>query len=425
MTVPQPAAWRIPLCDLNYDSREEEAVLAVLRSRWLTMGPRTEEFEARVADYLGVRHAVAVASGTCALELAYAFALRRFREQGGHGHIPAWGIENPYILVPDVTFVATAAAVLAAGAEPALVDIERHDRPLLSAAGTAALAASLGAAAAAVCAVHYAGYDALSDGLDAVVADQRLMLIEDAAHAMGATASDGRKLGTLGLAGCFSFFSNKNLATGEGGLIATNDGDLAGFARLARSHGMTAATYDRHARGAQGYDVVLAGHNYRCTEITAALGLVQLDKLDAANERRRALSRLYRDTLKGTGIAPVFSDDEAIARSACHIMPVLFESGAARDRARDALTAAGIQTSHHYPPIHTFSHYRAMLAASCATGEPDSPRERALLAAGWPAAEDFSTRTLTLPLYPALREEQVAEICAVAADASQRPDTAP
>jgi dTDP-4-amino-4,6-dideoxygalactose transaminase len=414
-----PSAWRIPLCDLDYDEREEQAVVEVIRSRWLTMGPRTEEFEARAAAYLGTRHAVAVANGTCALELAFAFVLRRFREEGGHGHIPAWGIENPYILVPDVTFVATAGAVLAAGAEPALLDIERHDRPFMSAGGTAALADSLGASAAAACAVHYAGYDALSEGLGAVVAERSLMLIEDAAHAMGATAPDGRKLGTLGLAGCFSFFSNKNLATGEGGLIATNDDDLAGFARLARSHGMTAVTYDRHARGARGYDVVLAGHNFRCTEITAALGLVQLEKLDAGNERRRALTRHYRDLLQGAGgLAPVFTDDAAIARSACHLMPVLFESGAARDRARDALAAAGIQTSHHYPPLHSLTHYRSLLAASCGTGDPDSPRERALLAAGWPAAEDYAARMLTLPLYPSLREEDVAEICAVAGAAA-------
>jgi dTDP-4-amino-4,6-dideoxygalactose transaminase len=386
--------WRIPLSDLNYDEHEERAVLEVLRSKWLTMGPKTAEFEALAAGYLGARHAIAVANCTCALELAYAAALRRHEGTG-----------RTSVLVPDVTFVATANAAMAAGGQPVLCDIESPDIPLLS-VGTAVRSGSPGEWAV-IATVHYAGFDANAQALRQLAHDRGALLIEDAAHAIGGLGKDGAKLGTIGDVGCFSFFSNKNLATGEGGMVVTNDDEIADEVRLRRSHGMSSPTFDRHRVRAHGYDVTVHGNNHRCTEITAALGIEQLKKLDAGNGRRRGLYRLYVEMLQAwPEVAVAFSDrPDAIDRSSCHILPLLCESGELRDRIRETMDVAGVQTSHHYPPVHGFTFYRALA---------DSGR---LHHASCPNAESFAARQITLPLHPGLKEVEVEEICALVGQA--------
>lgn len=381
--------WRIPLSDLNYDDAEQRAVAEVLGSRWLTMGPKTEEFEAAMAAYLGVKHAIAVSNCTCALELAYAWALR-----GGGNRGPR------RVLVPDMTFVATANAAAVQGADVRLFDIGSADEPLADTqAARAALAGEEGTVAA-IAIVHYAGFDASSDGFLAAARDAGALLIEDNAHGVGGRAASGRMLGTTGDMGVFSFFSNKNLATGEGGMVVTDDADCATTLRGARSHGMSAPTYERHAARRHGYDVSAVGHNYRCTEITAALGIEQLKKLEAGNERRRVLYRLYREHLHGVeGIAVAFAgSDEAISRSSCHILPLVCATTAHRDSVRGALDAAGIQSSHHYSAIHTFSAYQRMAGVA---------------SAGCPVSADFAGREITLPLHPRLTESEVDEICSV------------
>ncbi|MBX7246173.1 MAG: DegT/DnrJ/EryC1/StrS aminotransferase family protein [Candidatus Sumerlaeaceae bacterium] len=401
--------WRIPLSDLNYDEQEQQAVAEVLQSCWLTMGPRTEQFEAAMAAYLGVKHAIAVANCTCALELAYEAA------------IEARGGERRRIIVPDITFVATANAAIAAGGIPELLDVEGWDHPMLNRALTESVLDRLDGQTAVLAIVHYAGFDANSVEFRRLSNDHGIILIEDAAHATGGKTAAGRALGTTGDIGCFSFFSNKNLATGEGGLVVTNSDDFAARIRLARSHGMTTLTYDRHRDRRIGYDVVRAGHNYRCTEITAALGLVQLAKLDAANARRRELYRLYCDNLKGCdGVRVLYGQDsEAVGKSACHILPLLCRDKALRDKVREALTTAGIQSSHHYPALHSFTFYRDYLEKKIGASLPEDPEQgsglpvRAVgsVAPGWPNAANFAARQITLPLYPALTNSAVSEIC--------------
>lgn len=396
--------WRIPLSDLNYGPEEERAVLDVLRSRWLTMGPRTEEFEARFAAHTGARHAVAVANCTCGLELVYAWAMCRAADAHGAGPEP-FGF-----IVPDITFVATASAALTSGARAVLTDIRGAARPSLCPDAASRALARGGSRVAAVSLVHYAGFDAGAAEMLALARAHGVVLVEDAAHAAGGRAADGRHLGTLGDAGVFSFFSNKNLATGEGGMVVTDNADLAAAVRAARSHGMTASTHARHATRGHGYDVAFAGHNYRCTEITAALGLAQLARLDEANARRRALYRLYRDLLAATDrVALPFSADDEVARGACHILPLVCESEALRDAVRAACDGAGIQTSHHYPPIHTFSGYRRLAEA-----DDDAPRPAC------PRSEEFARREITLPLWPGMGEGAVEEVCAVVLGAARR-----
>jgi dTDP-4-amino-4,6-dideoxygalactose transaminase len=406
--------WRIPLSDLNYGPDEEAAVLDVLRSRWLTMGPKTEEFEARMAEYLQVRHAIAVANCTCALELAYRYVLAE--------RAPLINGRKPVIVVPDITFVASSNAAIVAGARATFCDIVDLTRPTARLSHVQALIDSAAEAAAAVCLVHYAGFDAGVSEFRQLCNVRKVALIEDAAHAIGSRSASGPNLGTVGDIGCFSFFSNKNLATGEGGLIVTNNDAAARAMRLARSHGMTSLTYERHQRKSHGYDVVSLGHNYRCTEITAALGLAQLNKLDAANRRRREIYRMYAKSFEGEAqlVVPFETMPAAIDTAACHIMPLVCAGPALRDRIREALTAAGIQTSHHYPPVHGFTYYHK--AAGGGIRIPDAHE----LGEGFPpaycggrpefplsAAVHFSARQITLPLYPSLKNSEIEEIAGI------------
>ncbi|MEI7633771.1 MAG: DegT/DnrJ/EryC1/StrS aminotransferase family protein [bacterium] len=414
--------WRIPLCDLNYDENEERAVIEVLRSKWLTMGPRTEEFEARASEYLGVKHAVAMCNCTCALETAYAIAKRRRGWSAGASPVRRGA---PLIAVPDLTFAATVNAALAVGARPALTDIDELDSPLISPGRAAEILARERGDKLAVVIVHYAGFDCHSDEFARLAAEHDVMLIEDAAHGMGAWARSGRRLGATGQIGCFSFFSNKNLATGEGGMLVTSDDDIATEARLIRSHGMTSLTYDRYRRRSTGYDITAPGHNYRCSEITAALGIEQLRKLDRANAARRRLYKIYRHYLEGAPgvILPFSRSDETIDIGACHILPIVCRGGAMRDAVRKALGVANIQTSHHYPPVHTFSWYRRFLGEmlgdltipeGSALGD-DFPPPESLRAPSlrWPVSLHYAAREITLPLYPALRQADVEEICSI------------
>ncbi len=376
--------WRISLSDLNYDHRETEAVQKVLESGWLTMGPLTAEFETAFAAHHQAANAVAVANCTCALELVYRYVLHQS---------PA---SKRSIIVPDITFVATANAVIAAGGIPVLCDIESPTLPFLSVACVEQLLQSRDDIAA-VALMHYGGQDAGAEAMADICARHDVLLIEDCAHSPGAKTATGRSLGTIGFAGCFSFFSNKNLSTGEGGMIATADNSLANWARTARSHGVSSSTWARHTSHATaGYDVLFPGYNYRCTEITAALGLAQLEKLEEGNNRRRELTRLYAELLRSLdGLSIVPSIEKNTHLSACHLFPLLCDSVMIRDQVLANLTQAQIQTSHHYPPIHTFSWY----------ADHNMP-----MSASLDNAVAFAQHEVTLPLHPKLTNDQVHEV---------------
>ena len=360
----------IPVFDVRLRERDVEAVTACLRSGWLTMGPRTEAFEAAFADALGVPHAVALSSCTAALHLAYLAA--------GVG-------PGDEVIVPAMTFVATAAAVRHCGATPVLADIigphdfgvdpEDVDRRVTP-------------RTKAVCAVHYGGYAAAMAPLRELCEERGLKLIEDAAHAPSATAPglDG-KLGTLGFAGAFSFFSNKILACGEGGLLATHDAEIAAYTRRARSHAMTTGTWDRHRGHAAGYDVVGLGFNYRLDEPRAALLHARLEGLEADIARRRQLVLRYRELLRDReGIRVPYGDGD-VAHSSCYLMAVLVD-GARRDATRARMLERGVQTTVCYPAVHEFTAYLA--AEPCPL----------------PRAEAVARQQITLPLYPDLTEAE-------------------
>ena len=242
----------------------------------------------------------------------------------------------------------------------------------------------------AIMVMHYGGYPCRMKAIAEIAARHGLAVIEDAAHAPGASL-DGKALGTWGEAGCFSFFSNKNLATGEGGMLVTNRDDVAEKVRLLRSHGMTTLTWDRHRGHAYTYDVVELGYNYRIDEIRSELGLAQLRKLRANHARRQAITRQYRLALGDSGIDLPFQ--HAIEESAYHIFPILLPSNLDRTRFIDLMREARIQTSIHYPPIHQFSYYAGRY-----------PGIRL------PLTEEAARREVTLPLYPAMGDEAVAAV---------------
>jgi dTDP-4-amino-4,6-dideoxygalactose transaminase len=374
--------WRVPLADLDFDRNEEEAVLGVLRSRWLTMGAVTQEFENEFAQQTGVKHALAVSNATVALHLACL----------------ALGIgPGDEVIVPSLTFVATANAVLYTGADVRFADICGPQDLTIA---PEEIEKQISGRTKAIIVMHYGGYPCRMAEIKDIAERRHLALIEDAAHAPGA-ALEGRALGTWGEAGCFSFFSNKNLSTGEGGMLVTERDDVAEKVRLLRSHGMTSLTWDRHQGHAYSYDVVDLGYNYRIDEIRSALGRVQLSKLAANNARRKAITEKYWKDFDGAGFELPFKD--GVGKAAYHIFPILLPRETDRKGFIDAMRAAGVQTSIHYPPVHRFSYY-------CQRYGDIS----------LPVTEEMAAREVTLPLYPTMTDDQVEMVVEAALAALEK-----
>jgi dTDP-4-amino-4,6-dideoxygalactose transaminase len=365
--------WRIPLSDIDFDEAESLAVQSVLKSRWLTMGKVTQEFEATFAAHVQAKHAIAVTNATAALHLA-CLAL-------GLG-------PGDEVIVPSLTFVATANAVRYVGATPIFADIISSDDLNIS---PKAIKSLVNARTRAIIVVHYAGYSCDMEAILSIAKQHNLFVIEDAAHAVGSEL-DGRPLGTWGDVGCFSFFSNKNMTTGEGGMMTTNNDDLAQKLNRLRSHGMTSLTWDRHKGHAYSYDVIDLGYNYRIDEIRAAIGLAQLSKVERNNERRRSLTQVYRDALQELAPQVAVPFQSHMGKTSAHIMPILLPQETKRKEFIDSMKENGIQTSIHYPPIHTFTAYQDTMSWDL------------------PVTEDVAKREITLPLYPAMSNDDVVVV---------------
>ena len=362
--------WRVPLFDLDYDSREAEALQRVLASRWLATGAENAAFEAEFAAFMGGDvHCVTLANGTAALHLALLL----------HGIGP-----GDEVVVPALTFVADLNVVRLCGATPVLADCAALDDWNVAAE---TIAPCLNERTKAVLVVHYAGVPCAMEPILELCAARGVPVIEDCAHAPG-SRSGGQHCGSFGSCGCFSFFSNKNLAMGEGGLLVSTDPELAAQARLLRSHGLSSMTVERHAGKEISYDVLRPGLNYRLDELHAALGRVQLAKLAENNRRRQFLDSRYRTLLQGVpGLDLPFGSLPQGVESSCHIFPVLLAEPALRAPFMGRLKEQGIQTSIHYPAMDGFSCYRGWLRTP-------------------PLAADIAARTVTLPLYPGLQEAQ-------------------
>jgi dTDP-4-amino-4,6-dideoxygalactose transaminase len=365
--------WKVPLFEVYIGDEEVDAVTRVLRSRWLTMGAVTQEFEAAFASFLGGgAHALAVNNCTAALHMA-CVAL-----QLGAGD---------EVICPSLTFVATANAVRYAGAKPVFADVHSLGHWNVSAETIAPL---VNERTRAIMVMHYAGFPCDMPAICALARERGLAVIEDCAHSPG-SCIDSRATGLWGDISCFSFFSNKNLTTGEGGMIVTVRDDVAARLRLLRSHGMTTLTLERHKGHAFSYDVVDLGYNYRTTELNAALGVEQLKRLPAWNLRRRELMQLYRRLIQQVeGVSVPFDEDRF--EPVWHVMPVLLPRDADREAVMARMRDRGVQTSIHYRPVHTFTAYGGQRSDALAK------------------TEEIGRRELTLPLYPSMTDENVSYV---------------
>ena len=364
--------YTIPLFDVGLDEREVEAASETIRSGWISMGEKTALFEKRFAERIGVRHAVAVNSGTAALHLA----VEQVVDEGAE------------VIVPALTFVATVNAVGYARAVPVFADVTGPEDFSLDPED---VRRKITPRTQAIIVMHYAGYACDMAAFKAIADEHGLSLIEDAAHAP-ISEYEGRRLGSIGDIGCFSFFSNKNMACAEGGMFATDREDVAQRARLMRSHGMTSLSYDRAQGGADAYDVVARGYNYRLDDIRASIGLVQLDKLAPDLERRIAVHKRYIERLSELRDIMIPYRNHR-HRSSHHIFPIVIREGgrARRDAIRQAMARRDIQTSVHYPAVHRFSIY-------------------ADRAASLPNTEYIADHEITLPMFGALTEAQVEQV---------------
>ncbi len=365
--------WRVPLSDLILGPEEKEAVQKVLDSGWLAMGEVAQNFEQAFADFIGVKHAIAVTNGTASLHLACA----------------ALGLgPEDEVIVPSLTFVATANAVAYTEAQPIFADITSRENFNIS---SASIEERITDRTRAIMVMHYGGYPCDMPAIMEIAKKHNLVVLEDAAHAPGAEIN-GRKMGTWGSIGSFSFFPNKNMTSGEGGMLTTDDDELAQKIRTLRSHGMTTLTWDRHRGHAWSYDVVALGFNYRLDEIRAALGLEQLKKLPHNNARRQELTQLYRKLFQEQAPDLIIPFRSSIGTSVCHILPVLLPEGINRTRFANEMKERQVQTSLHYPPIHLFTYYRKSDLAATAP---------------LPLTEEVAAREVTLPLYPTMQDETV------------------
>jgi dTDP-4-amino-4,6-dideoxygalactose transaminase len=377
------SSWNIPLSDLDYGPEEEAAVLRVLRSKWLSMGPEVQAFEKEFAMMQSAKHAFAVSNATAGLHLAFL----------------ALGIgAGDEVIQPALNFVATANMTVATGATPVFADIINLDEPTIDFAHIERLITKR---TKAVVVMHYGGNLCRMAELLELCRNHKLALIEDACHAVGAAYRDAKRrpphglmAGSIGDISAFSFFANKNIATGEGGMVVTNRDDLAGRIRLLRSHGMTTLTWDRHEGHASSYDVATNGYNYRLDELHAAIGRVQLSKLATNNERRRRLLASYRERLKGLEhwLIPFAGTD---GDNSGHLVVAVAPTAEDRCDAVQKLRESGIQTSLHYPCIPDFNGF--------ARWKTDAVK----------ISREFTSRAITLPIFPTMSEAQVNTVCSV------------
>jgi dTDP-4-amino-4,6-dideoxygalactose transaminase len=360
----------IPIHRPAIGDAEIEAVRRVLESRWLGMGSLTREFEARLCDLIGVRHTVAVSSGSAALHLALAVLDLEPGEE---------------VIVPSMTFVSCPQAVVAVGGRPVFCEVD----PRTVTIDLADAAQRITPRARAIMPVHYAGFPCPMDELLALAHEHGLMVVEDAAHSFG-SGYRGRMVGSIGDLACFSFDPVKNITCGEGGAITTDDDALAERLRLARNLGVGRDSWSRREhRRPWYYEAKGFGLRYHLTDINAAIGLAQLERLEEFRARKRELLRRYRQRLEGLeGVALIDGEIDTAFPFLC----ALRVGGGRRDELADWLLGEGIQAWVHFVPGHLQPTFGGL-------SEP------------LPVTEALYEELLTLPMYAELRDSDVHRIC--------------
>lgn len=367
-------AYKIPLFNLNFDGKEAQAAYDTIQSGWISTGPKCEELERMFIDMFKVNYAVSMSNCTDALHLCCLVC--------GVG-------PGDEVLCPSLTFAASANCIRYAGATPVFCDIVSPQHINIDPKD---IEKKITPKTKAILVVHMAGFPCLMDEIMAIAHKHNLKVIEDACHGP-LSEYKGKKIGTIGDCAAFSFFSNKNISTGEGGMFISNNKEMADKARLLRSHGMTTMSYQRAGGHATAYDIVELGYNFRLDDIHAAIAIEQLKKLPKDLETRIAVRARYIERLSTIdNVIVPFADNQEFVSN--YIMPIIITKGTVEDRdnIRNYIHAAGIQTSVHYPAIHRFSIYK---------------NHNAVL----PQTEYITDHEITLPMYAALTLEQVDYIC--------------
>ncbi|UCF79338.1 MAG: DegT/DnrJ/EryC1/StrS aminotransferase family protein [Candidatus Eiseniibacteriota bacterium] len=357
---------------------EKAEVLKVLDSGWITTGPRAFEFEKKVAAYVGASEAVALSSCTAALHVSLAVL--------GVG-------PGDEVITSTLTFCSTANVIIHLGAKPVLVDVRSDTLGM----DPVEVEKKMTAKTKAIIPVHYAGHPCRMDDIDSLAASRSVPVVEDAAHALGAEYR-GKKIGSLSRLTCFSFYPIKNITTAEGGAITLNDRELADKIRLYSLHGMSKDAWKRYSsRGAWYYEVLYPGFKYNLTDLQAALGLHQMDRLDGFLARREHIASLYDEA---------FSECEEVSslhverdvKHARHLYPILLNlEKLSIDRGRfiDELRAENIGTTVNFVPVHMHPYYRDTFGY----GPGD-----------FPVAEDAYERVISIPLYPRMTDEDANDV---------------
>ena len=350
------------------------AATEVLRSDWLTTGPKVADFEEAIADYVDARHAVSFSSGTAAL----------------HAAVLAAGLKpGDEAITTPLTFCATANAVLYGGGTPVFADVRDETLTI----DPEEVERRITPRTKALLPVDYAGHPADLDALLAFADRHELIVIEDAAHALGAKYRS-RMVGSISHMSVFSFHAVKHLTTGEGGMVTTNNGEFVQRLREVRNHGIDSDARARQADGQWHYEMTTLGFNYRLTDIACALGLAQLPRLPANLARRRTIAARYEKALATVSslALPIVAAD---VTSAWHLYPVRVDASIDRAEVFDALRAEGLGVNVHYIPVHLHPYYRSRFGYR--GGE-------------FPIAETASGRLISLPMFHGMTDEDVDDV---------------
>jgi dTDP-4-amino-4,6-dideoxygalactose transaminase len=369
----------LPYC-LPFIGEEEIAeVTDSLRSGWITTGPKVKRFEQEFATYVGVKHAIAVNSCTAAL----------------HTSLAALGVgPGDEVIVPTLTFCATANVVVHLGAKPIIVDVDRNFHISLEAIGQA-----ISPRTKAIVPVHYAGHACSLKEILGLAHSRGIPVVEDAAHASGAEY-EGRRIGSHSRAVCFSFYAIKNMTTGEGGMITTDDDELAARIRLLSLHGMSRDAWKRYTEaGSWYYEVLEAGYKYNMTDVQASLGIHQLRRLDGFIRRRQEIAAMYDSAF--SVLSEILLPEKLPGRNhTYHLYPIRLNTKLLqlnRSEFSDQMRARNIGTSVHFIPLHRHPFYHERYGC-----RPEQ----------FPVCEEIYQGLLSLPLYPRMTDEDAVDVIA-------------
>jgi UDP-4-amino-4,6-dideoxy-N-acetyl-beta-L-altrosamine transaminase len=365
----------LPLCKPLIDSKEIDAVKEILTSGWLTTGHKVQEFESNFKEYIGCKHAIALNSATAALHLS----------------LIASGIkEGDELILPTLTFVACAHVIKWTGATPILVDINEDDLNI----DIDKIKEKITEKTKAIMPVHYAGQPCNMDEILNIAQEHNLKVIEDAAHAVGASYKD-KKIGNIGDTTSFSFYAIKNITTGEGGMLTTNDDELAKEVRKLAYFGVDKDAYQRYQeKGTWYYEIEKLGYKYNMDNIHGAIGVEQLKKLDIFNNKRKQLAKIYTNQLQDIPEIriPTTHEDRI---NAWHLYPIIIDTNnlnITRDKIIDALREENIGVSVHFIPLHKHPYFQ------------EYQKEE------FPIADKIYEGLISLPLFPGMEKSDVEDV---------------